>query len=177
VLKSYGVHSVAGDAYSGEWVREQFRNRGIEYRLAEKNRSELYLDLLPMINSGQCELLDNRKLILQLSSLERRTARSGSDSVDHAPGSHDDLANAVAGSLVEAGGGRKLHYAVIELLKGQIAEIVEPKVVAPTGSCACGAACVVKRGPIFHCNACGAEWQNSSPEPRTGQGPRAALFK
>jgi hypothetical protein len=37
-------------------------------------------------------------LIFQLSSLERRTARSGKDSIDHAPGQHDDLANAVAGA-------------------------------------------------------------------------------
>jgi hypothetical protein len=29
--------------------------------------------------------------------LERRTARGGRDSIDHAPGAHDDLANAVAG--------------------------------------------------------------------------------
>jgi hypothetical protein len=32
-------------------------------------------------------------------SLERRTSRGGRDSVDHAPGSHDDLANACAGAL------------------------------------------------------------------------------
>ena len=32
--------------------------------------------------------------------LERRTHRSGKDSIDHAPGGHDDLANAVAGALV-----------------------------------------------------------------------------
>jgi hypothetical protein len=29
--------------------------------------------------------------------LERRTARGGRDSIDHPPGAHDDLANAVAG--------------------------------------------------------------------------------
>ena len=36
----------------------------------------------------------------QLAGLERRTARSGRDLIDHAPGGHDDLANAVAGVLV-----------------------------------------------------------------------------
>jgi hypothetical protein len=30
----------------------------------------------------------------------RRTARGGRDSIDHAPGAHDDVANAVAGALV-----------------------------------------------------------------------------
>ena len=38
----------------------------------------------------------------QLTSLERRTARGGRDSIDHAPGAHDDIANAVAGALVLA---------------------------------------------------------------------------
>ena len=37
---------------------------------------------------------------MQLSSLERRTARGGKDSIDHSPGMHDDIANAVAGALV-----------------------------------------------------------------------------
>ena len=36
----------------------------------------------------------------QLVGLERRTARSGRDTVDHTPGGHDDLANVVAGVLV-----------------------------------------------------------------------------
>ena len=33
----------------------------------------------------------------QPSALERRTSRGGRDSIDHAPGAHDDLANAAAG--------------------------------------------------------------------------------
>ena len=37
---------------------------------------------------------------MQLCSLERRTARGGKDSIDHSPGMHDDIANAVAGALV-----------------------------------------------------------------------------
>jgi hypothetical protein len=49
-------------------------------------------------------LLDNRRLISQLHGLERRTARGGKDSIDHGPGAHDDIANAVAGALVLAAG-------------------------------------------------------------------------
>jgi hypothetical protein len=45
-------------------------------------------------------LLDLPRLIGQLVSLERRTARGGRDSIDHAPGAHDDLANSVCGVLV-----------------------------------------------------------------------------
>ena len=53
-----------------------------------------------MINSGRVDLLEHPRLVAQLSRLERRTGRGGRDSIDHAPGDHDDLANAVAGALV-----------------------------------------------------------------------------
>ena len=43
------------------------------------------------------DLVDHPKLVNQLASLERRTARGGRDSIDHAPGAHDDVANSVAG--------------------------------------------------------------------------------
>jgi hypothetical protein len=36
--------------------------------------------------------------VAQICGLERRTGRSGKDSIDHAPNGHDDLANAVAGA-------------------------------------------------------------------------------
>ena len=54
--------------------------------------------MLPLINSARVELLDNKRLIDQLVGLERTTARSGRDSIDHAPGGHDDIVNAVAGA-------------------------------------------------------------------------------
>ena len=102
VLKAYRLSTVTGDRYGGEWPREQFRKRGIEYKPADKPKSELYLELLPAINSGKVELLDNTRLLAQLRSLERRTSRIGRDTVDHGPGGHDDLANAAAGALVGA---------------------------------------------------------------------------
>src|SRR5262249_32943467 len=63
-------------------------------------KSELYRELLPLVNSRRVELLDHPRLISQLLGLERRTARGGKDSIDHAPNAHDDLVNAVAGALV-----------------------------------------------------------------------------
>ena len=102
VLKSYRCATVAGDKYAGEFPRELFRKCGITYRPSERSKSELYVGPLPAINSRRVNLLDDRKTIAQLVGLERRTARSGKDSIDHAPGGHDDLINAVAGSLVLA---------------------------------------------------------------------------
>jgi hypothetical protein len=102
LLKSYGVGRVKGDRYGGEWPREVFRKHGVEYSVADKAKSDLYRDLLPLLNSGRCELLDHPRLVAQLCSLERRTARGGRDSIDHPPGAHDDVANCVAGVAITA---------------------------------------------------------------------------
>jgi hypothetical protein len=97
VLKSYRVTKVCGDKYAGEWPREKFREHGVTYEPSAKPKSDLYRDILPLINSRRLDLLDHRRLLQQLVGLERRTARGGRDSIDHAPGAHDDVANAVAG--------------------------------------------------------------------------------
>ena len=67
VLKSYAVTRVQGDRYGGEFPRELFRRRHISYDTATKPKSDLYRELLPLINSGRCELLDHQKLISQLT--------------------------------------------------------------------------------------------------------------
>jgi hypothetical protein len=100
LLQAYHLSRVTGDRYGGEWPRERFQVHDITYDLAEQSRSELYLALLPVVNSGQVDLLDSPRLVAQLCGLERRTARGGKDSVDHGPGGHDDLANAAAGAIV-----------------------------------------------------------------------------
>jgi len=105
LLKAYGLSRVKGDRYAGEWPREVFRKQGITYDLSEQSKSEIYVSLLPLINSNRAELLDDKRLVAQLVGLERRTSRAGRDSVDHVPGGHDDVINAVAGALVAAAAG------------------------------------------------------------------------
>jgi hypothetical protein len=100
VLRSYGIAETRGDRYSAEWCRERFRVHRIAYRASDLTKSDLYLSMLPAINSKRVDLLDNPRLIAQLAGLERRSGRSGKDTVDHRPGSRDDLSNAVAGCLV-----------------------------------------------------------------------------
>lgn len=102
LLVGYKIDAVTGDRYAGEWPREQFRKRDIEYRVAEQPTSDLFRDLLPAINSRQVDLLEHDRLFNQLLNLERRTARSGKDSIAHPPGSHDDVAAAVAGAVALA---------------------------------------------------------------------------
>ena len=98
LIRSYGILRVTGDRYAGEWPREQFIKRGITYICAEKTKSDLYRDLLPLLNSGRIVLPKSDQLVHQMTGLERRTSRAGKDSIDHAPGSKDDVANAVAGA-------------------------------------------------------------------------------
>ena len=66
LLKQYQITKVEGDRYAGEWPREQFRKNGVSYEPAEKTKSEIYLELLPAVNSGKVELLDNLRLVTQL---------------------------------------------------------------------------------------------------------------
>ena len=73
------------------------RNSGIIYNHSELPKSKLYLEFEPVINTGQIEIPKTKNLTIELLNLERKTGRSGRDSVDHPPKGSDDLANAVAG--------------------------------------------------------------------------------
>ncbi len=96
VLDAYGITSVQGDRYAGEWPRDAWKKTGVAYELSLLNRSQLYVELLPKLSGGSIELLANDTLVKQLVALERKTGR-GADIIDHPPGGHDDLANVVAG--------------------------------------------------------------------------------
>jgi hypothetical protein len=102
LLRSYRCTLVYGDRYGGEWPREVFRRHRINYEAADRPKSDLYRDLLPLLNAGGVDLLDNDRMVTQLVSLERHTARGGRDSIDHPRGTHDDVANAVAGAVTVA---------------------------------------------------------------------------
>jgi hypothetical protein len=100
VLRRFGVSRVIGDRYAGLWPAARFAEHGIAFEQSARPKSDLYCDLLPLLNAKRVELLDNPRLAAQLVGLEGRTARSGRDTFDHTPGAHDDLANVVAGVLV-----------------------------------------------------------------------------
>ena len=92
LLKSYRVSRVTGDRY------ELFRKHGIVYDLAKQTKSELFRDLLPLLNSGRMVLPRNDRLLGQIVGLERRTSAVGRDAISHPDSGHDDVANAVAGA-------------------------------------------------------------------------------
>jgi hypothetical protein len=66
----------------------------------------LFIEVLPWFARGLLSIPDHPQLIRELRLLERRTARSGKDSVDHGVGGSDDHANVLAGAvnLVVKGG-------------------------------------------------------------------------
>jgi len=109
-MKAYGVSAAVGDKYGGEWPREVFAKYSVSYEPSAAPKSDLYRDCLPLINSRKVKLLDNQRLASQFVGLERRTSRAGKDSIDHAPGGHDDLANATAGVLVSLGADDAAQY-------------------------------------------------------------------
>jgi hypothetical protein len=100
LCKSYRIKRITGDRFGGEFPREAFRQNGLTYEPADKPKSAYYVDLLPLLNSGRISLPKSERLVAQLCSLERNTARTGKDQIDHprGPSFHDDLANSVAGA-------------------------------------------------------------------------------
>jgi len=103
ILKAYGLRRVTGDRYAGAWPEQEFLKHGITYQAAAKDKSTLYLELLPLVLSGRAEILDIPQLFSELRNLVRRTRSAGRDLVDHPPRGQDDLANATAGACAQVG--------------------------------------------------------------------------
>ncbi len=99
LARQYRCTFVTGDNFAQEWVAGAYRTAGVEYRRSPRVRSELYLEGLPVFTRGLVRIPDHPQLLRELRLLERRTARSGKDSVDHGVGGSDDYANSLFGAL------------------------------------------------------------------------------
>ena len=101
-LRRYWVSEVEGDAYAGKWPAQEFAKHNITYRPSELDRSKLYAQFLPLVNSAECRLLDHPKMVNQFVSLRRTISASGNQVIDHpARGhAHDDVANCVSGAIL-----------------------------------------------------------------------------
>lgn len=98
IMKQYRITRCTGDRYAAEWPRQEYRKHGITMNNSDLNRSELYAELTPMLQTGAVELPPDEKTLTQFTLLERRTGRNGKDTIDHGPQGHDDRANAIAGA-------------------------------------------------------------------------------
>ncbi len=99
LAKQYGCRTVTGDNYAKEWVAGAYRSAGCEYHRSRLVRSDLYLEGQVQFTRGLVSIPNNATPLRELRLLERRTARSGKDSVDHGVGGSDDHANALFGAL------------------------------------------------------------------------------
>jgi hypothetical protein len=124
IAADYGTATVMGDSYGADLTVSAFRRRGVIYKPIavhddvrhlprerqggenRLNRSQIYLNALPLFSASRVRLPDNPRLVHQLISLERKAVRSGHDLVDHPRGQHDDLANSVCACLVTLAGAR-----------------------------------------------------------------------
>ena len=102
LLKTYHISKIRGDRYAGSWPAEQLAKHGIKYEPSPDPKGMLYINVLPLLNSGKVRLLDNKRLIAQLIGLERNTTRGGRDSIDHGRNGHDDVVNCAAGAMLAA---------------------------------------------------------------------------
>jgi hypothetical protein len=66
-------------------VKEPFRRHGISYEVCKQPKSDLFRDMLPLLNAGHITCRADR-LIAQIAS-QRRVTRAGKDSIDHEDGS------------------------------------------------------------------------------------------
>lgn len=105
VCGRYGVRTVRGDRYAGQWVRQAFEGRGLRYEESAA-KAQAYLDIEPFFAQGRLEVLDHPILLRELKTLERRPQAGGRVIVDHPRGGHDDYANALALAAADVMGGR-----------------------------------------------------------------------
>ncbi len=97
ILSAYALARVVGDSYSGEWIPAAFARYGVSYQSAELNKSDIFLETLPLFSTALISLPDNAKLETELRQLERKTRPNGRDQIDHPKAGHDDAANAALG--------------------------------------------------------------------------------
>jgi hypothetical protein len=98
ICKSYcTIRKIVSD-HTGKWLESHFSYQGgMMLECSAKPKHDLYLNLLPYVNSARIELFDEgsscgKRCLMQLLALERSKAK-----IDHPSGQNDDLINSVAG--------------------------------------------------------------------------------
>jgi len=101
VCEDYEISHVTSDKFAKGFIAEGFEAYGFVWEPCPLSKSELYGQLLVLMNEGRVEIPDDERLLSQMRNLER-TARMGGlpDSIDHPRGKnfHDDRINSLAGA-------------------------------------------------------------------------------
>ena len=103
-LKCFDLNSTMSDAYAVGWVTSELAKHGIRLEPSPLSRTELYSETLSLFSSGRARLLDNKRLVSQYCSLERRLLPGSKERIDHPNRNsrHDDLSNVCAGAMWRA---------------------------------------------------------------------------
>ena len=115
LCQHFGVETLIGDRWGGDFPREALRNAGLGYKISDYTTSDAFCALLPLMNSKEVELPRFDKLLKQLGALQRRPSSLGKDRIVHPPNQHDDLAAAVAVAVAHCrfAGGDRVTWSVI----------------------------------------------------------------
>jgi hypothetical protein len=123
-LARFGIDRVTGDRYAANWVVNAFNARGIHYEASEIDKSAIFNECSALFAEQRVELVDDKRLLIELRLLERRPRAGGRpDAIDHPRGAHDDCANAACGALwlaakeseSQAGGFLRLEFLLREV--------------------------------------------------------------
>src|SRR5258707_5791687 len=106
LLQRYRISKVVGDHYGGEFVKEPFRRHGISYEVCKQPKSDLFRDMLPLLNAGHISLPRHDRLIAQIVGLERRGSPARRASLDPAARGPPHTANHPVGAGSGAFAGR-----------------------------------------------------------------------
>ena len=80
-VEALGIRAVTGIASRPGWVATTFERLGVRYAPSALTRSDLYAELLTIINAREVELPYVPRLLEQLAGLHRRPGRSGRDAM------------------------------------------------------------------------------------------------
>jgi hypothetical protein len=116
VMREYGCSRCYGDSYGTEWVVQSFQRRSAQYLPPGYDRTELYLNVLPLLSSARLRLVDHRRTLSQFMSLERTALPAGREKIDHPRGARDDCSNAAAGACVLAAAGARFNLNITQAM-------------------------------------------------------------
>lgn len=97
LLHDYGCSTVLGDAYSGDWCYQAFRQHNILYEKCSKSKSDIYAECEAIFHCGQVELPPLDSLTHQLRMLTKSPRSGGKSKVSVPARQVDDEANVVCG--------------------------------------------------------------------------------
>jgi hypothetical protein len=77
VLRRYGIREAQADRYAAEWVVSAFAEPGRDITItpSERSKSEIFLEAEVLFAQGSIAIPNDRILLQELRSLERRTHR------------------------------------------------------------------------------------------------------